>query len=219
MERRALIGAPFLHFGAWGRKIHRSQMQKNGVVCFQIGNKKKAGLLMATTKTVTPKSAATTNTAGKNADTKAKPTTPNPLRGIPAPSIKAAEVVVPKMSVVAGALNTGDNPSATAYAAESNQPVMLKKQELVERIVKASGAKKKDVKLIMEAALGVLGDALSAGEELNLPPLGKMKVNRQREEGNTEILILKLRRGGGQGGGGGGKDGPNEDAANDGDDD
>ena len=179
---------------------------------------------MATTKTVTPKRAPTTSTAtnraaGKSADAKPNTTTQNPPRGIPAPSIKAAEVVVPKMSVVAGSLNTGDNPSATAYPVENSQPMMLKKQELVERIVKASGAKKKDVKLIMEAALGVLGDALSAGEELNLPPLGKMKVNRQREEGNTEILILKLRRGGGQGGGGGSNDDHKDDAANDGDDD
>ncbi|WP_323005651.1 HU family DNA-binding protein [Pseudorhodobacter sp.] len=119
----------------------------------------------------------------------------------PAPYIKPADVLVPKMSVVAGTLNTSDTPSATASLADNDQPQMVKKQELVERIVKASGAKKKDVKLIVEAALGVLGDALSAGEELNLPPLGKMKVNRQRDEGNAEILILKLRRGGGKGGG------------------
>jgi len=167
---------------------------------------------MATTKSATFKSA-----PPKTDSAKAKPTgvatsaKPAPPRGIPAPGIKAADVVVPKMSVVAGTLNTDDSPSATAAPGDESQPVMLKKQELVERIVKASGAKKKDVKLIIEAALGVLGDALSAGEELNLPPLGKMKVNRQRDEGNAEILILKLRRGGGQGGGGGAADTAKED--------
>ncbi|WP_022704183.1 HU family DNA-binding protein [Pseudorhodobacter ferrugineus] len=168
----------------------------------------------------TPKSAPAKGGASKPATAKAATaasTKPAPPRGIPAPSIKAAAVVVPTISVVSGPLNSDDGPSATAAAGDGNGPVMLKKQELVERIVKASGAKKKDVKLIVEAALGVLGDALSAGEELNLPPLGKMKVNRQREEGNAEILILKLRRGGGQGGGGNGV--AKDDDADDGDDD
>jgi DNA-binding protein HU-alpha len=117
--------------------------------------------------------------------------------------IKAAEVVVPQVSVVAPAPSAEPKAEAAAEGTPvSGQQTMLKKQELVERIVKASGAKKKDVKLIVDATLGVLGDALSAGEELNLPPLGKMKVNRQRDEGNVEVLILKLRRGGGKAGGG-----------------
>lgn len=137
-----------------------------------------------------------TTTKPKTAATK-----PSPPRGIPAPSIKPAAVVVPTMSVVEPSPAMSDPQAATAVPADGDHAQPLKKQELVERIVKASGAKKKDVKLIVEAALGVLGDALSAGEELNLPPLGKMKVNRQRDEGNAEVLILKLRRGGGKGGG------------------
>jgi DNA-binding protein HU-alpha len=117
-------------------------------------------------------------------------------RGIPAPSIKPAAVVAPAVSIVGG---TGI-PHAAPRTEKSgdDQPHMLKKQELVERIVKASDARKKDIKLILEATLGALGDALSAGEELNLPPLGKIKVNRQKTEGGAEVLILKLRRGGGK---------------------
>ncbi len=133
--------------------------------------------------------------------TTAKTSAAKAPRSTPAPTIKAAEVVVPKVSVVEAP------PGVTAAVAPtvaptSGQQAMLKKQELVERILKASGAKKKDVKLIVDATLGVLGDALSAGEELNLPPVGKRKVNRQRDEGNVEVLILKLRRGGGKAGGG-----------------
>lgn len=173
---------------------------------------------MATTKSV-PTKGAPSKTSGAKATQPTSTPAPAPPRGIPAPTIKAADVIVPTMSVLAGPLNTDDNPSATAVTRDPSDPVMLKKQELVERIVKASGAKKKDVKLIIEATLGVLGDALSAGEELNLPPLGKMKVNRQRDEGNAEILILKLRRGGGKGGGGGGEDLVKQDLADDGEDD
>jgi DNA-binding protein HU-alpha len=149
---------------------------------------------MAISKSATTKA----KTAAKTAAAK-----PTPPRGIPAPSIKPADVVVPTMSIVdGGPAMSAPKAVDVASADAEGQAHLLKKQELVDRVVKASGAKKKDVKLIMEAALGVLGDALSAGEELNLPPLGKMKVNRQRDEGNAEVLILKLRRGGGKGGGG-----------------
>jgi DNA-binding protein HU-alpha len=158
---------------------------------------------------------ATSKTTAAKAKTGAKPAS-TPPRGIPAPGIKAAEVVVPKMSVVAGVPNGAPDEQSIEDKAANSSP-FLKKQELVERIVKASGAKKKDVKLIVEAALGVIGDALSAGEELNLPPLGKMKVNRQRDEGNAEVLILKLRRGGGKGGGG--NEAPKDDATDDDDGD
>lgn len=167
----------------------------------------------ARSKTAAPKA----KEAGQPA--KAKASAP---RGIPAPSIKPAAVVVPKISVMETPAMSDAEASAPTMSASGDRVTPLKKQELVERIVKASGAKKKDVKLIIEAALGVLGDALSAGEELNLPPLGKMKVNRQRQEGNSEILILKLRRGGGQGGGGkvfdAGAAARNDDGDDDGDD-
>jgi len=137
---------------------------------------------------------ATSKSAADKPNTSAKPALkPTGPRGIPAPGIKPAAVVVPAVSGVGA---TAIRHAAPAIAgAEDEQALILKKQGVVERIVRASGAKKKDVKLILEAALGVLGDALSAGEELNLPPLGKMKVNRQKTEGGAEILILKLRRG------------------------
>ena len=165
----------------------------------------------------TSKSAATaTKTADKSTEkSAAKSSGP---RGIPAPGIKPAAVVVPTMSVVGATAATAAPAKAKNEAgADSDQAHQLKKQEFVDRIVKASGAKKKDVKLIIEAALGVLGDALSAGEELNLPPLGKIKVNKQRDEGNSEVLILNLRRGGGQSGGG--NQTPKETLAEDGEDD
>jgi hypothetical protein len=142
-----------------------------------------------------PKSATAANTSSEEA--------PKKRGSIAAPTIPKAEVVAPKVSVIETAVPLAPVVAASAkQQGGTGQNNMLKKQVLVERIVKASGAKKKDVKLIVEATLGVLGDALSAGEELNLPPLGKLKVNRQRDEGNVEVLILKLRRGGGQAGGG-----------------
>jgi DNA-binding protein HU-alpha len=70
----------------------------------------------------------------------------------------------------------------------------LRKKELVERVAEVSGAKKKVVKGIVEATLKVLGDALSRDEVLALPPFGKAKVNRQKDTGGGEMLIVKIRR-------------------------
>ena len=120
--------------------------------------------------------------------------------------IKPAAVLVPAVSVVGTVAEKID---------DSTTPRMLKKQALVDRVVTASGAKKKDVKQILDAALAVLGDALSAGEELNLPPLGKAKVNRQKVEGGSEVLIIKLRRGRGTGADTGAKEGLAEDGEDD----
>jgi DNA-binding protein HU-alpha len=77
--------------------------------------------------------------------------------------------------------------------------VVLRKKELFERVTEASGAKKRDVRLIVEATLKVLGDALAAGETLALPPFGKAKVNRQKDLASGEMLIVKLRRDGDKG--------------------
>lgn len=132
-------------------------------------------------------------TPKKSAD-KGKASAP---RSVVAPSIQPAAVVVPAVSVVGN----------VSVQEAKDHAVVLKKQNLVDRIVTASGAKKKDVKLIFEAALAVLGDALSAGEELNLPPLGKLKVNRQKAEGNAEVIIIKLRRSGGNAAVSGAKEG------------
>lgn len=75
----------------------------------------------------------------------------------------------------------------------------LRLKDLIERVTAASGAKKKDVREISEAVLKVLGDALDAGDALQLPPLGKAKVARHKDTGKGEMLVIRLKRGGDQG--------------------
>lgn len=74
---------------------------------------------------------------------------------------------------------------------------VLKLRALVDQVAAATGAKKKGLKEVVEATLAALGAALSRGDELNLPPLGKAKVGRQKAMGEGEMLVVKLRRGGG----------------------
>lgn len=72
--------------------------------------------------------------------------------------------------------------------------LFLRRKDLIERIVTQSGLKKKDVKPVVEATLAVLGEALSNGERMNLPPFGKLTVNRRRALENGEVLITRIRR-------------------------
>ncbi len=95
-------------------------------------------------------------------------------------------------------------PKAITEKARAEKPVAdlpddkiaLKLKDLIDRVVEKSGAKKKDVKPVIDATLAVLGEALAAGEGLFVPPLGRLRVNRTKELATGDVLILKLKRAG-----------------------
>lgn len=70
----------------------------------------------------------------------------------------------------------------------------LKKKELIDLVVARSGGKKRDVKPAVEACLAVLGEMLAEGRDLNLPPMGKLKVTRSKQADNARILIARIRQ-------------------------
>lgn len=76
----------------------------------------------------------------------------------------------------------------------------LRKKELIDRVVAATGARRRDAGPAVEATLAALGDALARGEALVLPPLGRMRVVKRKDsaKGGT-TLTLKLSRGGAKG--------------------
>ncbi len=76
---------------------------------------------------------------------------------------------------------------------EAEAPV-LRKKELIERVVARSGIKKKDAKPTIEAMLAVLGEALASGEELNLQPMGKVMVKRVKEQPNAKVMVCRIRQ-------------------------
>lgn len=82
-------------------------------------------------------------------------------------------------------------PKEPAVVAETT---VLKKPELLDAVVARTNLKKRDVKPAVEAALAVIADALRDGTELNLPPLGKLRIvkNKDLDEG-VAIMTLKLR--------------------------
>lgn len=129
-------------------------------------------------KAATKKTAAKKTTAKKVATkTAIKPATDAPLAA-PEP-IAAAPKVAPVVV-------TSTAPVLTTQA--------LRKEQLLDEVAKRSGAKRKDVKPIVEAALEVMGEAIGEGQELNLKPLGKVKIARTKQVANGRVINLRLRQ-------------------------
>lgn len=71
---------------------------------------------------------------------------------------------------------------------------LMKKPELLDAVVARTNLKKRDVKPAVEAALAVIADALRDGSELNLPPLGKVRLVKTKElASGASVMTLKLR--------------------------
>lgn len=150
---------------------------------------------------------------GKPKLTKAAAATPSASKAkAPETPPKPASAVIPLASAsVKAAPDTATTPDAAgdvvSVEAVSTAPRLvtstipavagpeLKKRELVDRVVTRSGVKKRDAKLVVEAMLALMGEALAEGQELNLQPFGKLKINRVKESANGRILNCRLRQG------------------------
>ena len=116
----------------------------------------------------------------------------------------AAEVKSPeqtfaqKDAVKAAVKAVVEAPKTTPVVVEGPQPVVsgpvMRKKELIDLVVERSGIKKKDAKPVVEATLAILGEALAETRELNLQPLGKVKVRREKLMPNGRILVMKIRQ-------------------------
>jgi hypothetical protein len=72
--------------------------------------------------------------------------------------------------------------------------VQLKKKDFLERVVERSGLRRSDAKTAMDATLALLGEALAAGEEVNLPPFGKARMTREKVTPRGHAYSLRLVR-------------------------
>lgn len=105
------------------------------------------------------------------------------------PNRKAAPLAAVAPATLA--LVTDDGVPASVQGADKG--ASLKKKELIDRVMAATGGKKKDVKEVVEATLAVLGAALQSGEGLNLPPFGKARIAKSKGEGASSAMTVKLR--------------------------
>lgn len=79
---------------------------------------------------------------------------------------------------------------------------VLQKRQFLNAVAQRSGMRPAQIKDVVEAVLAELGDAIASGQTLALPPLGRARVNRQKDVSGSEVIILRLRRRGGGGDGG-----------------
>lgn len=75
-----------------------------------------------------------------------------------------------------------------AVAADA-KAATVKLKDLIDSVASATGGKKADVKATVEATLAALGEALATGKSLAVPPLGKLRVVKNK----GPALTLKLR--------------------------
>lgn len=99
----------------------------------------------------------------------------------PAPAKVAANAEAPEAVVVQESVPTSTLPE-------------LKKVELIDMVVERAGVKKRDAKPAIEAALEILGAALAEGREVNMQPLGKIRVNRMKHLSSARVMTCKVRQ-------------------------
>lgn len=84
--------------------------------------------------------------------------------------------------------------TTTGTASSETPPVVMKKKDLIDRVVLQSGMKKKDVKPVVESMLEVMGKSLTDGEEMNIQPFGKLMIKRSKELENARVMVCKIRQ-------------------------
>lgn len=71
---------------------------------------------------------------------------------------------------------------------------VVQKKDFVDRVIAATGAKKSEARPIIEATLEQLGVALASGHTLAVPPLGRARVNLEKDQRGGDVITLRLRR-------------------------
>jgi hypothetical protein len=103
---------------------------------------------------------------------------------------KAAKPAKPAAKQKAApAVATPDHRAVAAAVTPDPIGGVIKLRELVDSVATATGGKKPDVKKMVEATLAALGEALASGKPLMVPPLGKLRVVKNK----GPALTLKLR--------------------------
>lgn len=104
------------------------------------------------------------------------------------------KTVVPDPVVTPLAKTAAPQTKIVNPAVSVPQGEMIKKPEFLDRAVERTDVKKREAKPAIEAALAVPAVSLINGKELNLPPMGKLRVVKSKDVGEgAKVLTLKLR--------------------------
>jgi DNA-binding protein HU-alpha len=63
----------------------------------------------------------------------------------------------------------------------------------MQAVIARSAVKRSDIREVTELVLDEIGNALQAGRELNLAPLGKLSIKRRNEGNNGDVLVTRIK--------------------------
>jgi nucleoid DNA-binding protein len=154
---------------------------------------------MATgTKTATArKTAAAGSTRGKTGASTAAKAAPKATKTTKsARTRKAATAPAPSVEIVAEVPAPLPEPAAVAPdpAAAAPEAARARRGDLLDAVVERSPMRRPDLKPVVELVLEEIGRLLDAGEEVVVPPLGKLSVKKRVAKSGGDLLTLKLKR-------------------------
>lgn len=72
--------------------------------------------------------------------------------------------------------------------------VLVKKPELIANVAQRADIKKKDAKIAIEATLAAISELLEDGKDMNLPPLGKIRIVKSKDlDAGAKVFTTKIR--------------------------
>ncbi|MGZ3215836.1 DNA-binding protein [Paracoccus sp. T5] len=71
---------------------------------------------------------------------------------------------------------------------------VVQKRDFIDRVLAATGARRTEARPIIEATLAQLGQVLSEGQTLAVPPLGRARINLEKDARGGDVITLRLRR-------------------------
>jgi Bacterial DNA-binding protein len=102
---------------------------------------------------------------------------------------KPAKTEKPAKAKPEAAKVAAETPEASSVETAAVSVGQVKLKDLIDSVAAKTGGKKPEVKAVVEATLAALGEALATGKALVVPPLGKLRVVKNK----GPALTLKLR--------------------------
>ena len=132
----------------------------------------------------------TTRPTKPAADKPAKTSPPTPAKSGSKPAPKAKGAATAKATAKVSAAETAKTPATPAAKAPA-----FKLKDLVSAVADSTGARKPDVRQMVEATLAALASALQSGADLAVPPLGRARIVKSESRNGAAMMTLKLRLG------------------------
>ena len=84
-----------------------------------------------------------------------------------------------------------DDAPVGKYAGTKDGTQVAKLADLVDLVIVATGQKRNVVKPVVESLLTIMAEKISQGDDMVLPPLGRMKFIKRNDDNG--VVTLKLR--------------------------